>query len=35
MVFSIQPKESTYFEIQTKVPGLNEVDLRTTRLENK
>lgn len=33
LVFSIQPKESTYFEIQTKVPGLNEVDLRTTRLE--
>jgi len=33
MVFSIQPKESTYFEIQTKVPGLNEVDLRATRLE--
>ena len=32
-VFSIQPKESTYFEIQTKVPGLNEVDLRTTKLE--
>jgi glucose-6-phosphate 1-dehydrogenase len=33
LVFSIQPKESTYFEIQTKVPGLNEVDLRTTKLE--
>ena len=32
-VFSIQPKESTYFEIQTKVPGLNEVDLRSTKLE--
>ena len=33
LVFSIQPKESTYFEIQTKVPSLNEVDLRTTKLE--
>ena len=33
LVFSIQPKESTYFEIQTKVPGLNEVDLRSTKLE--
>ena len=33
LVFSIQPKESTYFEIQTKTPGLNEVDLRTTKLE--
>jgi len=33
LVFSIQPKESTYFEIQTKVPGLSEVDLRTTKLE--
>ena len=33
LVFSIQPKESTFFEIQTKVPSLNEVDLRTTKLE--
>ena len=33
LVFSIQPKESTYFEIQTKVPGLNKVDLRSTKLE--
>ena len=33
LVFSIQPKESTYFEIQTKIPGLNEVDLRSTKLE--
>ena len=33
LVFSIQPKESTYFEIQTKIPGLNESDLRTTKLE--
>ncbi|MFL2980914.1 MAG: glucose-6-phosphate dehydrogenase [Methylophilaceae bacterium] len=33
LVFSIQPKESTYFEIKTKIPGLNESDLRTTKLE--
>lgn len=33
LVFSIQPKESTYFEIKTKIPGLNESDLRATRLE--
>jgi glucose-6-phosphate 1-dehydrogenase len=33
LVFNIQPKESTYFEIQTKVPGLNEAELRTTKLE--
>ena len=32
-VFSIQPKESSYFEIQTKVPGLNDADLRITKLE--
>ena len=32
-VFNIQPKESTYFEIQTKIPGLNDSDLRTTKLE--
>ena len=33
LIFSIQPKESTYFEIQTKIPGLNDSNLRTTRLE--
>ncbi|MDA9211189.1 glucose-6-phosphate dehydrogenase [Methylophilaceae bacterium] len=33
LVFSIQPKESTYFEIKTKIPGLNDSDLRATRLE--
>jgi len=33
LIFSIQPKESTHFEIQTKVPGLNESNLRKTRLE--
>jgi len=32
LVFGIQPKESTYFEIQTKIPGLNDVDLRSTKL---
>jgi len=33
MVMSIQPKETTHFEIQTKVPGLNDFDFRVSNLE--
>jgi glucose-6-phosphate 1-dehydrogenase len=33
LVISIQPRESTHFEIQTKTPGLDDSLMRTTRLE--
>lgn len=33
LVISIQPKESTHFEIQTKTPGLDDSHMRTTNLE--
>lgn len=33
LVISIQPIESTHFEIQTKIPGLNDFDFRTVNLE--
>ena len=32
LVISIQPRESTHFEIQTKTPGLDDSLMRTTRL---
>ena len=33
LIMSIQPKETTHFEIQTKIPGLNDFDFRTSNLE--
>ena len=33
VIFNIQPKESTSIEITTKTPGLNDDELRSTRLE--
>jgi glucose-6-phosphate 1-dehydrogenase len=33
--FNIQPKESTYFEITTKTPGLNQDETRITKLEGQ